>query len=76
MCDIVNKYSNTFHKTIKIKPNDEYIIDFGIENNDKYPKFKIGIHARITKYKNIFAKDYATNWSKKSSVVEINKRRP
>ena len=37
-------------------------IDYGLENNDKDSKFKIGDHTRISKYKNIFAKDYTSNW--------------
>ena len=57
--DIVNKYNNTVHRTIKVKPTDvtsdsyaEYNEDF----NEKDPKFKVGDHVRISKYKNIFAK--------------------
>ena len=48
--DIVNKYNN----------NNKYntYIDFGKEVNDKDPKFKVGDHVRISKYKNIFAKGY------------------
>ena len=38
-------------------------IDFDKENNDKGPKFNIGDHERISKYKNIFAKGYVPNWS-------------
>ena len=38
-------------------------IDFGVENNDKDPKIKVGEHVRISKYKKIFVKSYATNWS-------------
>ena len=30
-------------------------LDFGMENNDKDPKFKIDDYVRISKYKNIFA---------------------
>ena len=30
--------------------------DFGTENNDKDPKFKVSDHVRISKYKNTFAK--------------------
>ena len=57
--DIDNKYNNTYHNTIKMKPVDVksiIYIDFGIENNDKDSKFKVGNHARISKYINIFAK--------------------
>ena len=63
--DIVDKYNNTFHRTIKMKPFDvksSAYIDYGLENNDKDSKFKIGDHTRISKYKNIFAKDYTSNW--------------
>ena len=37
--------------------------DFGKEVNDKDPKFKVGDHVRISKYENIFAKDYTPGWS-------------
>ena len=55
--DIVHKYNNTKHKTIKMKPivvKDNTYIDFGKEVNDNDPKFKNGDHVRISKYKNIF----------------------
>ena len=71
--DIVNKYNNTVHRTIKMKPIDvtsdsyaEYNEDF----NKKDPKFKVGDHVRISKYENIFAKRYATNWSEE--VFDVN----
>ena len=58
--DIVKEYSNTYHTSIKMKPvdvkNNTYI-DFKIEINNKDPKFKVGDHVRISKYKNIFTKD-------------------
>ena len=70
--DSVNKYNNTVHITIKMKPIDvtsdsyaEYNEDF----NKKDPKFKVGDHVRISKYKNIFAKGYTPNWSEEIFVV-------
>ena len=33
-------------------------IDFGIENNEKNPKFAFGDHVRISKYKSIYATKY------------------
>ena len=39
------------------------------EVNDKDPKFKVGDHVRISKYKNIFAKGYTPNWSEEVFVV-------
>ena len=71
--DIVNEYSNTYHRTIKVKPidvKDNTYIDFGKDVNDKDPKFKVGDHVRISKYKNIFAKGYTPNWSKKVFVIK------
>ena len=62
--DIVNEYNNTHHRTIKMKPIDvkyNTYIDFGKEVNDNDPKFKVGDHVRISKYKNIFAKGYTPN---------------
>ena len=59
--DIINEYSNTYHKTIKMKPvdvKDNTYIDFEEKVNNKDTKLKIGDHVRISKYKNIFAKGY------------------
>ena len=63
--DIVDEYNNTYHRTIKMKPvdvKDNTYIDFKKEVNDKDPKFKVGYHVRISKYKNIFAKGHTSNW--------------
>ena len=64
--DIVGEYNNTYHKTIKMKPvdvKDNTYIDFKKDVNDKDPKFKVGDHVRISKYKHIFANGYTPNWS-------------
>ena len=63
--DIVNEYNNTYHRKIKTKPIDvkqSTYIDFGVENDDKDPKFEISDHVRNSKYKIIFAKDCIPNW--------------
>ena len=47
---IVNKYNNTYHSTIKMKPFDvksNIYINSSKEINDKDPKFKIGNIVRI-----------------------------
>ena len=46
-----NKYNNTFHRAIKMKPVDvkSRFIDFDKKNNKEDPKFKIGDHVRISK---------------------------
>ena len=63
---IVNKYNNTYHRTIKIKPVDvkgNTYIDSTELHSNKDRKFKVIDHIRISKRKNIFAKKYIPNWS-------------
>ena len=71
--DIVKEYSNTYHTSMKMKPVDvknTTYIDFKKEINNKDPKFKVGDHVRISKYKNIFAKGYMTNWSEEIFAIK------
>ena len=71
--DIVNKYNNTYHRTIKMKPIDvksNTYIDSSKETNNKNPKFKIGDIVIISKYKNMFANVYASNWPKDVLVIK------
>ena len=71
--DIVNEYNNTYHRAIKMKPidvKDNTYININKEVNDKDPKFKVGDHVRISKYKNIFAKAYTPNWSEQIFVIK------
>ena len=70
---IVNEYNNTYHRTIKMKPidfNDNTYINIGKEVNDEDPKFKVGDHVRISKYKDIFAKGYTPNCSEEIFVTK------
>ena len=55
-------------KPVDVKDNT--YIDFKKEVNDKDPKFKIGNHVRVSKYKNIFAKGYTPNWSEEVFVIK------
>ena len=71
--DIVNEYNKTYHRTIKMKSidvKDNTYININKEVNDKDPKFKVGDHVRISKYKNIFAKGYTPNWSEEIFVIK------
>ena len=69
--DIVQKYNNTYHSTIKIKlVMLSTYIDFNKENNNKYSEFKIGYIVRISKYKNISAEGCPPNWSEEVFVVK------
>ena len=42
------------------------------ESNEKDPKFNVGDHVRISKYRNIFAKGCALNWNEEIFVVKKN----
>ena len=71
--DIVKKYNNTYHASIKMKPvdvKDNTYIGFKKEVNDKNRKFKVGDQLRIPKYKNIFAKGYMPNWSEEIFIIK------
>ena len=71
--DIVNKYNNTYHRTIKMKliyVNSSTYIDFNKENNKEGPKFKVGDQVRISKHKNVFIKGYVSNCSEEVFVIE------
>ena len=50
---------------------DNTYIDFKKEVNEKDPKFKVGDHVRLSKYKNVFAKGYTPN--KSEEVFGIKK---
>ena len=70
--DIVDKYNNTVHITIKMKPIDVTGGSYAEDNEDfnkKDPKFEVGDHVKISNYKNIFAKGYAPNWSEEVFLV-------
>ena len=58
--DIVDKYNNTYRRTNKMKPIDvknNSFAKYNEESNEKDPRFKIGDHVRISKYKIVFAKN-------------------
>ena len=68
--------NNKYHRTIKMKPVNVKLsiyIDFNKENNKEDPKFKVGDHVRISKYKIFFAKGYVPNWSEEGFVIKIVK---
>ena len=72
-----NKYNNTYHSTIKMKPVDvksNTCIDSSKDINYKDPKFKVGDFVRISKFRDIFAKDYVPNWSEEVFVIKKVKK--
>ena len=64
--NIVDKYNNTYHRAIKTKPTgvkSNYYAKYNVDSDAKDPKFQVGDHVRISKYKSIFAKGCTPNWS-------------
>ena len=43
--------------------------EYNVDSNKKYPNFELGDHVRISKYNNIFAKEYTPNWSDEVFVI-------
>ena len=70
--DVVNKYNNTWHNSIKMKPidvknNKRLYIN---AHNEKSARFNVGDKVRISKFKNIFGKGYMPNWSTEIFIVD------
>ena len=71
--DIVNKYNNRYHSTIKMKPVDvksNAYFNSRKEINDKDPKFKTDGTDRISKYKSSLTKGYTSNWSEEVLIIK------
>lgn len=69
--NIVKKYNNNYHRTIKMSPiqvnadNEKKLLST-VYNNIKVAgvaKYKVGEHVRISKYKHVFEKGYTPNWT-------------
>lgn len=79
---LISEYNSSKHRTIQMKPDDVnnsnekqllntvYNRKWIITSKTK-PKFNIGDHVRLSKYKHIFEKGYTANWT--VEVFEINK---
>ena len=70
--DVLGHVNNTVHRTIKMKPIDvtpDSDAEYNEDSNEKDCKFRVGDHARISKYKNIFPKGYTQNWPEEVFVV-------
>ena len=70
--DIVKKSNGTINKSIDMKPkdvSDDVKAEYVEESNEKSARFSVGERVRISKFKNVFAKEYTPNWSKEIFVV-------
>ena len=65
--EIVNKYNNTYHRIIKMKPVDvkpsTYILTLTQEKVRKVLNLKLVIISKYHNIKKFFAKGYFLNWS-------------
>ena len=55
-----------------MKPKDvgrDNLTEYVEEFNKKDPKFKLNDRVRISKWKNVFAKGYTSNWSKEIFII-------
>ena len=76
--DTVNEYNNTYHRTIKMKPDgvkSSTYIGFDKQNYMENPEFDVDDHVRISKYKIIFAKVYVPNQPEIGFMKKNNKRK-
>ena len=75
--DLVNKYNNKYHSTIKMTPvqaslkiNEKKMKNiYNFDKTKKLGKFKIGERVKLSLEKNIFEKSYETNWTEE--IFEI-----
>jgi hypothetical protein len=77
--EMVNKYNNTRHSSIKMTPveasekKNERIVWFNLYGNEPAPKiafkFAVGDRVRITKKKDIFDKSYTPRWTEEIFTV-------
>ena len=78
--DIVHKYNNKKHRTIKMKlidVKDNTYIESSKEVNDNDPKFKVGDHVRISKYKKTFCQGLCSKLVRRNFMIkEIKNRVP
>ena len=66
--DIVDKYNNTVHTSIKMKPIDvtsDFYAEYNEDSNVTKSKFKVGDHVKISKYENCFTQ----NWSEEVFII-------
>ena len=70
---LVDEYKNMYYRPVSKKPIDADYSALNDENESshKVSKFKVDNRVRITKYKDIFRKDYTKNWSREIFVIDF-----
>lgn len=86
--ELLAYYNNSIHRTIGMKPADvtkqheprllqRYHATATTKFRWKKPKFRVGDHVRISKYKTLFEKGYTPNWSTEIfRVVKVQRTLP
>lgn len=85
--ELVEKYNNKIHRTIKMKPsdvngkNEKQLLRNVYKHHqiqEQYKrKFKIGDKVRVSRYKHVFEKGYTPNWTTEIfTVKEIKNTNP
>lgn len=76
---IVEKYNNTKHRTIKMKPidvskkNEKRLLQTAYNHIKIAPnkiKFQVGDHVRISKVRGVFDKKYMANWTTEIFIIK------
>ena len=47
--------------------------EYNVDSNEKHPKFKVGDHVRVSKYRTIFSKGYTLNCPEEIFVISKTK---
>lgn len=76
---LLAKYNNTYHRIIKMKPNEinkhneKQILQtvYNFPKTFPRPKFKVGDYVRISKFKGVFFKGYEPNWT--TEIFQISR---
>jgi len=74
---LVENYNNTYHRTIKMAPNQVSDENADLVRDRLYPaidykpkwKYQIGQKCRISKFKHVFHKGYRQGWSNEIFVI-------
>lgn len=86
--EVQNFYNGKFHRTIKMAPNDvntgnaEHLLKTvynysALASKKMKPKFKVGDHVRISKYKHVFEKSYEFNFTPEVFTIKsVHNTRP
>ena len=78
----MEKYNNRVHGTTKMTPFEmvtitNKIINIKINKNEKIPKFQVGDYVRVPGKRNLYSKDYTTNWNRERfKIHKINPTNP